>query len=185
MSIIQPVAVTQPAVDAALLQSRIATFKSAMRRVASTVCVLTTEYEGRRWGLTATAVCSLSAEPPSLIACVNRSAEAHEAITLSRRICINILAEGQLETARRFSGMLGHSGEQRFEGAEWYNLATGAPVLRDAAAAFDCTIFDRQTYQTHSVLACFAEAIDLGETGNPLIYADRNYGGVRSFAPAA
>src|SRR5260221_12983341 len=94
-----------PAADALQVRSRL--FKTAMRRVASTVCVLTTEYEGRRWGLTATAICSLSAEPPSLIACVNREAEAHTAITLSRRICINVLSEEQIEVAQRFSGMLG------------------------------------------------------------------------------
>src|SRR5258706_20696 len=115
------------AIDAAVpQQTDEQLFKAAMRRVASTVCVLTTEYEGRRWGLTATAVCSLSAEPPSLIACVNRDAEAHEAITLSRRICINVLAEEQIEIAQRFSGLFGHRGEHRFEGADWYNLATGA-----------------------------------------------------------
>jgi flavin reductase (DIM6/NTAB) family NADH-FMN oxidoreductase RutF len=182
MSLVQYAAAAN---DPATLQGRSQLFKTAMRRVASTVCVLTTEHMGRRWGLTATAVCSLSAAPPSLIACVNRDAEAHEAISQSRRICINVLSEDQIEIAQRFSGTLGHRGEQRFEGAEWYLLATGAPVLRHAAATFDCTIFDRSTYHTHSVLTCFAQAISLGDAGNPLIYADRNYGGVRGIAPAA
>lgn len=169
----------------AIAAHQIQLFKTAMRRLAATVCVLTTDHEGRRWGLTATAVCSLSAEPPSLIACVNRSAEAHEAISLSRRICINVLTEAQIAVAERFSGMLGHCGEQRFDGAAWYKLATGAPALRHAAAVFDCIVFERATSGTHSVLTCHAQAIDLGDSGDPLIYADRIYGGVRRFPPAA
>src|SRR5476649_1971230 len=113
-------------------------FRRAMRRVASTVHVLTTLHQGRRFGLTATAVCSLSIDPPSLLVCVNRTSEAHDAIVASRRICINVLAEGQSAVAARFSGAFGDKGEERFVEATWYALATGAPALVDAAAVFDC-----------------------------------------------
>jgi flavin reductase len=154
-------------------------FKSAMRRIASTVCVLTTLHDGKRWGMTATAVCSLTAEPPSLIACINRSATAHDAIMASQRICINILTEEQAETAKRLSGVLGHSGERRFEDEEWYALETGAPALRGAAVAFDCVVVESLAYKTHSVLVCLPRAIELGTVEMPLLYSDRNYTRVR------
>jgi flavin reductase len=154
-------------------------FGRAMRRVASTVHVLTTLHDGRRFGLAATAVCSLSADPPSLLVCVKRASEAHDAIVASRRICINVLGEGQRAVAARFSDAFGDKAEQRFVGAAWYALATGAPALVDAAAVFDCRVFGSTEYKTHSVLTCLIEAVDLGVASAPLIYADQKYARVR------
>ena len=153
-------------------------FTQAMRCVASTVFVLTTALDNRRFGLTATSVCSLSADPPSLLACVSRTAEAHDAIIASRRICINALREDQRTIAARFSGAYGDKGERRFADADWYALATGAPVLRDAAAVFDCDIFEARQYKTHSVLTCLLKAVDFGPAVRPLLYAHRQYASV-------
>jgi flavin reductase len=150
-------------------------FRAAMRRVASTVFVLTTEIDQTRWGLTATAVCSLSTEPPSLIVCINNKAQALPAINESRRICINVISEDDLETAQRFTGMLGHSGEERFGGSDWYYLSTGAPALRSAAAVFDCTIVDRSHIATHSILTCIVQSIAVGAETSPLLYLNGRY----------
>ena len=169
----------QPAAPDACIHASPDLFKTAMRRLAATVCALTTCHEGRRWAMTATAVSSLTAEPPSLIACVNRSASAHDAILASQCLCINILTEQQHETAKRLSGALGHSGERRFEDADWYTLATGAPALRCVAAALDCTIARSFIYETHTVLICLPRAIELGTMELPLLYSDRSYTKVR------
>lgn len=150
-------------------------FKEAMRRLAATVCILTTMHDGQRWGLTATAVCSLSAAPPSLIVCINRDAEAYPAMKASGRICVNLVSDHQQDTAERFSGMLGHKGEARFEHARWTELPTGVPVLIDAVAALDCRIRDSVPYATHIVLFCEVDAVSLGHRRTPLLYGDRNF----------
>jgi flavin reductase (DIM6/NTAB) family NADH-FMN oxidoreductase RutF len=160
-----------PAVSADL----IAAFKAGMQRLAAAPCVLTTQYEDRRFGLTASAVCSLTADPPTLIACVNESAEAWRAIDASGRICVNVLAASQVEIAQRFAGMLGHRGEARFEGLEWDLLASGAPVLRGALAAFDCTVAERVRWSTHTAFICRVEAATVNDAGDPLVYANRQF----------
>ncbi len=68
-----------------------ADFKLGMRRLASGVVVIATEFEGERFGLTATAVMSISADPPTLMICVNRSASAHEALSRSGCFTVNLL----------------------------------------------------------------------------------------------
>lgn len=153
----------------------IANFKEAMRRTASTVCVLTTVHDNRRWGLTATAVCSLSVEPPSLIVCVNRLAEAHVPITESCRIGVNFLAREDVAVAQRFSGAFGDKGEARFTGAEWFEIKTGVPLLQGALAALDCRVVQATDFHTHSVLFAEVRAIVLGNRTAPLIYANRSY----------
>ncbi len=153
----------------------IAGFKAGMQRLAAAPCVLTTQHGDRRYGLTASAVCSLTADPPTLIACVNESAEAFGAIDASGRVCINVLAADQVEIAKRFAGMLGHRGEARFEGLEWEFLVSGAPVLRGVLAAFDCTIAERIRWSTHTAFICRVEAAIVGEAGDPLVYANRQF----------
>ncbi len=68
-----------------------ADFRKAMRRLASAVTVISTAHDDRRHGMTATAVTSVSSAPPSLLACINRSASLHAPLLASRRFCVNIL----------------------------------------------------------------------------------------------
>src|SRR5690242_10527487 len=88
-------------------------FKAAMRRLAATVTVLSTTAEnGRRHGMTATAVTSVSADPPAVLACVNRSAALHAQLGLGRRLCINLLHCSQQRLSEVFAG--GMEGDIRF-----------------------------------------------------------------------
>lgn len=153
-------------------------FRSAMRGMASSVAVLTTNHLGRRLGLTATAFNSLSVDPPALVVCVNRGAGAYEAIIKSKSICVNVLSDDQADIAARFSGMLGHKGEERFEGQAWTELSTGAPVLPDAGIVFDCTIADTFEYKTHTILVCLVAGVVASARAQPLVYLDGRYGSV-------
>lgn len=153
-------------------------FRAAMRRVAATVNILTTVHKGRRWGLTATAVCSLSADPPMVLACVNRDAEAYEPLLRSRRVAINVLRDSQAELATRFSGAGGERGEQKFAAGDWAVLATGAPVLADAALTLDCEVDRIVESGSHSVMWCAVRAVAPGGDCNPLLYMDRRFFGL-------
>jgi flavin reductase (DIM6/NTAB) family NADH-FMN oxidoreductase RutF len=136
---------------AALSPVPAAEYIAAAAQHVSSVCVITTTVEGARYGLTATAVASVSAEPPRLLVCVNRSGQTHEKIRAAGRFCVNVLTEAQDNVAMAFAGMAGPLAD-RFAVGEWTTLVSGAPVLANAAAAFDCRLAEISEQSTHSVL---------------------------------
>ena len=115
-------------------------FIAGMRRLAAGVTLVTAAHRGARSGLTATAVCSVSAEPPQLLACVGRDADAHDPIRAAGAFAVNVLASHQRPLAERFAGAVDLCGADRFDAGAWTTLATGAPVLDPCLAAFDCTL---------------------------------------------
>ncbi len=131
----------------------------------------------RRGGLTASAVCSVTDDPPTLLVCMNRRASAHPLFKANGVLCVNTLGAGQRALSDTFAGATGLSGEQRFAGFEWGTLATGAPVLlAGAVASFDCRIVDVVERGTHSVI--FAEVVAIRHGAMPeeaLIYFSRSY----------
>ena len=102
-------------------------FKAGMRTLAGAVNIVTSTHAGHRYGMTATAVCSAAAEPPTVLACINRLATTHGAVAKSKVFCVNVLRAEDWELSTSFSGA--HSGEGRFHSRDWTRLATGSPVL--------------------------------------------------------
>ena len=150
-------------------------FIAGMRQLAAGVSLITTAQEGRRAGLTATAVCSVSAAPPQLLACVNRSAEAHDLIRAAGLFAVNVLASHQRPLAERFSGVLGLRGSERFDIGTWTGLATGAPVLDPCLAAFDCVLTEAVSASTHTVFIGRVEAVRTRPDLSPLLYVEGDY----------
>jgi flavin reductase (DIM6/NTAB) family NADH-FMN oxidoreductase RutF len=160
-------------------------FIQGMRQLASGVTLITTAHEGRRAGLTATAVCSVSAEPPQLLACINRRSETHLVIDQSGVFAINVLASDQQRLAQIFAGAGDVYGDSRFDQAGWMELATGAPVLASCRAAFDCRVVERMAAATHSIFIGKVEAITLKPELPPLVYVEGDYGLIAPlFSPA-
>jgi len=125
-------------------------FRTVMRQVVSSVAIVTARSGKVRNGLTATAVCSVSAEPPAMLICVNRRATAEGLIAESGAFAINVLTEDQHQIARLFStSKLG--ADERFAEGKWMSMVTGAPVLDGAAAAFDCQVLERIVSGTHHI----------------------------------
>lgn len=161
------------------------TFIQGMRQLASGVTLITTAHEGRRAGLTATAVCSVSAEPPQLLACVNRRSETHRVIDQSGVFAINVLASDQQRLAQIFAGATDVYGDRRFEQAGWTELTTGAPVLSSCLANFDCRVIESVAAATHSIFIGKVEAIALEPELDPLVYVEGDYGLIAPlFSPA-
>lgn len=146
-----------------------AEFRDGMRQLAAAVTIVTTAVGGRRNGLTATAVCSLSAEPPMLLACVNREAGAHDPALQSRVFCVNVLAETHLDLASQFARSA--RADERFSTGRWGALATGAPVLMDALASFDCLLGQTLKAETHTVLVGRVQAVRCDPAKAPLLYS--------------
>lgn len=151
-----------------------AAFRTAMRRLAATVTVLSTRSEsGLRHGMTATAVTSVSANPPAVLACVNRSAALHAQLGLGRLLCINLLHCSQQRLSEVFSGA--KEGEIRFSEGDWRSDADGVPYLADAQANIFCEIEALQAYGTHSI--CIGRVIRATSRPEvaPLVYQDGAY----------
>ncbi len=146
-------------------------FKLAMRRHASSVTIITTGPREKPQGMTASAVTSLSADPPSLLVCVNRSASIHAALTLGRRFCVNLLAEQHGELSFLFGGKA--SPEERFRSGEWNYEEV--PYLEDAQSNLVCTVDKIIEYGSHSVVIGRIEAIRLSEEFCPLIYGNGRF----------
>jgi len=154
-------------------------FRSGMRHLAAGVCIVTAAAGGERSGFTATAVCSVSAEPPTLLVCAHRDNGSYDAIRASGHFAIQVLAEDDRALASRFAGPV--VGDARFQRGRWHSLDTGAPVLESALASFECRLVNCVEAGTHGVM--FGEVVALHLRGEPapaLLYAHGDYG---VFAP--
>lgn len=147
-------------------------FKASMRRLAAGVCVITTLDEGRFLGCTATAVTSVSAEPPTLLVCLNKASRTHAAVIRAGFFGVSVLSAGDEQIARDFAGMGTGTGAvpDRFWDDGWTTLHSGAPVLSNRAAAFDCRVSTATAVASHTVI--FGEVVGARQqAGSLLVYA--------------
>ncbi len=150
-----------------------AAFKKGMRHLAASVTLITTHHAKQRGGLTATAVCSVSADPPQLLVCVNKSASAHDPIGHAGFFCVNVLSPLHRKIAERFAGMDGVEGDERFNDmGEWTTLSTGAPVLKGCPVSFDCKLAAELSAGTHTIYIGQIVDVALDPTAHALLYAD-------------
>jgi len=154
-------------------------FKAGMRRLVSGVSLVTTLSAEEKHGTIVTSVTSVSADPPTLLICLNRGNSCHDAVMSSRVFCVNLLARRSEEISRRFASP--QNREQRFQVGNWTTLVTGAPVLQDAMASFDCRVSHSIEAHSHTIFLGHIEDIRLAETLPPLLYGSGMYG---DFTPA-
>jgi flavin reductase len=148
-------------------------YRDAMARLGAAVNIITTDGPGGRAGFTASAVCSVTDDPPTLLVCLNRNASVYPAFQASGVLCVNVLAAGQQALSALFGGKTPM--DERFAACRWGALVTGAPVLDGAAVSFDCRVVRSTAVGTHDVLFCEAVAIRSGDTAHGLVYFDRRY----------
>ena len=150
-------------------------FREAMSRLGAAVHVITTAGSAGKAGTTATAVCSVSDAPPTLLVCLNRRSHSSPAVLHNGVFCINTLGRDGAAIADLFAGRTGVQGADRFAGGEWSVLATGSPVLTTAAVAFDCRLVEVRSVGSHNVFFGAVEAVRLGPGGPVLVYHERAY----------
>lgn len=151
-------------------------YREAMSRLGAAVNIITTFDAGGRHGLTVSAVCSVTDEPPTLLVCVNRTTRSRSSFLVGGPICVNTLAHAQKDISVAFSGKL--EMEERFTAGTWISGSTGAPVLVEALVAFDCRVSSIVEVGTHSVMFCEVKEIRLGTPGEGLVYFNRTYHGL-------
>ena len=149
-------------------------FRAGMRHLSAAVTLVTSEFEGEKAGLTATAVCSVTAEPPSILACVNRSTSAFDIIKNSGVFCVNVLAHSQQALSDVFGwGNIEQS--ERFKSGCWGSLKTGAPVLEGCIVNFDCEMDQVISHGTHNIVIGRIVALQVNDQEAPLLYSDTLY----------
>jgi flavin reductase (DIM6/NTAB) family NADH-FMN oxidoreductase RutF len=149
-------------------------FLDAMRRLASTVTIVSTTSDDGPSGMTATAVTSLSADPPAILVCVNRTASIHAKLQLGRRFCISLLGVDHRDLPSVFGG--GIDPEKRFDYGTWTISRHGVPFLDDAQSNIFCTVDGLFDYATHTIVIGKVDAVRMpGDDINPLIFGDGRF----------
>ena len=148
-------------------------FRNAMSLLPTAVNVVTTEGLSGAHGFTASAVCSVTDTPPTLLVCMNTTSRSHGHFMENKILSVNVLGAQHEHISNTFASKL--CSEQRFQQGTWTKLVTGSPVLEDAMVSFDCEIEQVHEVGTHSVFMCRVVAIKQSEQDESLVYFNRTY----------
>lgn len=149
-----------------------------MGQHVASVCVITTRWQGERFGLTATAVSSVCASPPRLLVCVNKSGFTYDKIMSAGHFGVNVLSDNQEKVGKSFAGMFGKDFD-RFSVGEWRVGLRGSPLLQDAAAAFECVVVEALDQFSHTVLIGEVVEVAAGIGRDALVYGARRFRNLR------
>ena len=150
-------------------------FRKAMRCYPGAVSIVATHDRGQPAGMTVTATCSLTADPPMLLACINRSATSHQPVQRAGRFTVNLLSAADVAIAKHFSVA---RMSERFQAGDWIALPGGGLALGSACATFDCRLVADIPFSTHSIFIGAVEDVIVRAERSPLVYIDGRYGRV-------
>ena len=150
-------------------------YKSAMRGLVGACSLITVGQGDAANGLVVTTGISLSAEPPMILACINRASSCWPLLGREGVFGWQALGANHQPVAERFSGKGGLQGPARYAGAEWVSMASGVRLLVDAPLAFDCKVDDMIDRGTHSILIGRVMQITTQADSGALVYWDGQY----------
>jgi flavin reductase (DIM6/NTAB) family NADH-FMN oxidoreductase RutF len=156
-------------------------FRTVLSHLAAGVVIVTTrDSEGEPHGMTATAVCSVSLEPPLVMVCLSHDAATHTAVAQSGIFALNLLSASGETMARHFATQSG----EKFAELSLESSETGAPVLEGALAYCDCSVVRSVSAGDHTIFIGRVMAADVGEdvggdhSMGPLLYYRGRYGAI-------
>ena len=149
-------------------------FRNAMSLLTTAVNVITTAGEAGMHGFTASAVCSVTDTPPTLLVCMNQSSRSHAHFVANQVLAVNVLSSQHEQISNAFASSK-LSSEARFQLGEWGSLETGSPILQDALVSFDCQIENVQQVGTHSIFMCRVLQVQQSDQEESLVYFNRAY----------
>ena len=146
-------------------------FRSALGRFASGVTIVTTkDNDGKLHGLTVSAFCSVSMNPPLILICIQKSTPSHFAFEESKAFVVNVLSEHQQNISNHFAAY--H--EDKFAGVNYKSGVLDLPVLEDCLVNLECRLKHAYDGGDHTIFVGEIENVILKE-GNPLVYWKGNY----------
>ncbi|MBD1551141.1 flavin reductase [Pseudomonas typographi] len=152
----------------------VADFRNAMALLGGAVSVITTDGPAGRFGFTASAVCSVTDEPPTLLVCMNRASHSNTQFKANGTLCVNVLAGTHLALSGAFASKA-LTMDERFASTPWTTLESGAPVMLEALVNFDCRITQVHEVGSHSIFYCQIQSIRQGGADEGLVYFNRAY----------
>lgn len=153
-------------------QSLASEFRQAMRHVASAVYLITSRGPDGDAGMTATAACSLSFDPMSVLICVNRSASLMRTLEASDKFVLNILSRADEAVANAFGSPAGK--DSRFVDGDWYDLAD-MPALRSSLSSIACDVANSMDFGTHRIFAGVVRQVDNRTDLEELLYCNGQF----------
>ncbi|MGB1010836.1 MAG: LysR substrate-binding domain-containing protein [Thiolinea sp.] len=155
-----------------------AQFLSGMSHAAATVNVVTTDGPGGKFGVTVSAMSSVSADTakPTMLVCVHQASPAAAAILANGVFYVNVLRDDQSYISDSFAGRFKDQLEDKFDCAEWEVMPGGALRVIDPLVGFDCKVHSSELVGTHYVFIGEVQSVFEAAHGSPLIYARRSYG---------
>ena len=147
-----------------------ADFKRAMSYFASGVTIVSTEHDGRRFGMTVASFASLSLRPPLVLVCIERSVKTHDAIAAAGKFGVSILGASQGDISNRFASRV----EDKFEGVEVSRGASGVPLIAGSLTTIECEVREQLPGGDHSIFVGEVIAVSTAE-GAPLVYFRSGY----------
>ncbi len=146
-------------------------YRAAISRFLTGVTLVTTRHEGLAQGITASAVASVTLEPPTLLICLNRQSATCHAVSGAGRFCVHVLADDQLDLARHFASRT----PDKFANLAELGLGSthdsplGNPIVEGALAYLECRVATQTDFGTHRVFFGEVVSVDARE-GSPLAY---------------
>lgn len=147
-----------------------AAYRNAISRFLTGVTIVTTVADEKPSGLTATAIASVTLEPPTLLACLNRHSTTCQAIVQAGRFTVNVLASDQTDIAKLFASRETDKFQQLAELGHGIETGSfGTPHLRGALASIDCAVSATTDIGTHRIFFGEVQQVRCTE-GSPLGY---------------
>lgn len=151
-----------------------AQFKLAMSHFASGVTIVTTEVDGRKYGMTVASFASLSLHPPLVLVCIEKSVKTHDAIATAGKFAVSILGKDQTDISNRFASR----SEDKFAGTALRDSELGLPVIDGALTAIECRVTEKLPGGDHTIF--IGEVVSAHVTeGEPLVYFRSGYREIR------
>ena len=142
-----------------------AEFKRALSHFASGVTIVTTEHEGKAYGMTVASFASLSLHPPLILICIEKAVKTHDAIAAAGKFGVSILTKSQAEISNRFAS----KSEDKFSGLDFVAGTSGVPLIAGALTTLECAVAQQLPGGDHSIFVGEVVATSAGE-GEPLVY---------------
>lgn len=146
-------------------------FRAALSRFASGVTVVTTrDAAGKPHGITVSAFCSVSLEPPLVLVCIEKTAVSHRAFGESGAFVVNMLSDEQIDHSKQFAS----PALDKFDEINHRPGIGGIPVLDDTLASLECRLTNIHDSGDHTIFVGQVENATI-RTGKPLLYFHGNY----------
>lgn len=148
-----------------------AAFKLAMSHFASGVTVVTTEHEGKQYGMTVASFASLSLRPPLVLVCIEKSVKSHDAIAAAGKFGVSILAADQGDISARFASRT----DDKFSGIKTHRRTLGVPLIDGSITNIECRVQAQVPGGDHTIFVGEVDSVETREGVPPLLYFRSGY----------